>query len=78
MDAYISVKTWDGTIFQALRYCCLGTDVSMRLLIGSEVIFQLADVESDQDICARDWERMRAAQIVQGRNQPKSVTAGTG
>ena len=47
-------------------------ETSMRRLKGSEVIPGLEDGE-EEDVCAKDWERMRAAQIINGENKPKSI-----
>ena len=52
----------------------LGT--SMRRLTGGKIIPQAEDGD-EEDICAQDWERMRAAQIVQGVNKPKSIGGKT-
>ena len=44
----------------------------MRRLKGGKIIPQAEDWD-EEDICARDWERMRAAQIVQGVNKPNNI-----
>ena len=50
-------------------------DTSMRRLAGGNVIPRVGSVEEQQqeDITAKDWERMRAAQIMKGENKPKSI-----
>lgn len=47
--------------------------VSMRRLVGGDVIPDLEEGEEDDDICAKDWETMRIAQIARGENKPKST-----
>ncbi|KAL8702768.1 MAG: hypothetical protein Q9201_004069 [Fulgogasparrea decipioides] len=47
-------------------------ETSMRRLKGGNVITSGEDGE-EEDICAKDWERMRAAQIINGQNKPKSL-----
>ena len=47
--------------------------VSMRRLVGGDVIPDLEEGEEDHDICAKDWETMRIAQIVRGYGKPKSM-----
>lgn len=49
------------------------SDVSMRRLAGGDVIPDPDEGEEEEEICARDWERVRAAQIVKGENKPKST-----
>ena len=47
-------------------------ETSMRRLKGGRVIPKVDNGE-EEDIVARDWERMRAAQIIKGENKPKSI-----
>ncbi|KAL8723832.1 MAG: hypothetical protein Q9181_007156, partial [Wetmoreana brouardii] len=47
-------------------------ETSMRRLKGGNVIPSGADGE-EEDICAKDWKQMRAAQIINGQNKPKSL-----
>ena len=48
-------------------------NVSMRRLVGGGVIPQLDDGEEDEDVCAKDWEKMRVAQIVSGKGISRSI-----
>ena len=50
-------------------------NVSMERL-GGPVIPQSTEEVSDEELCARDWEVMRAKQIMMGKNKPTS-TGGT-
>ena len=47
--------------------------VSMRRLVGGDVIPDLEEGEEDNNISAKDWETMRTGQIVRGENKPKSM-----
>ena len=47
--------------------------VSMQRVGGGDVIPDPEEGEEDEDICAQDWEKMRAAQIMTGENKPKSM-----
>jgi hypothetical protein len=43
------------------------SNVSMRRLAGGDVIPDPDEGEEDEDICARDWEIMRAGADCKGR-----------
>ena len=47
--------------------------VSMRRVAGSDVIPDPEEGEEDEDISAKDWEKIRVAQILSGKNKPKST-----
>ena len=47
--------------------------VSMRRVAGGDVIPDPEEGEDDEDICAKDWEKVRVAQIMTGENKPKSM-----
>ena len=50
--------------------------VSMRRVAGGEVIPELEEGEEEEDVCARDWVRVRGAEILKGENRPKSMGGG--
>ena len=48
-------------------------ETSMRRLVGGKVIPAAKDAEEEEDISAKDWERARAVQLMNGKNKPGSV-----
>lgn len=48
-------------------------DTPMRRLAGGNVIPQVG-IEEEQDITAKDWEKIRAAQIIKGENKPQNIS----
>ncbi|MCJ1250985.1 hypothetical protein MMC30_008215 [Trapelia coarctata] len=46
-------------------------DASVRRLGGGKVIPPLAAGEQDEDLCAREWETKRAAEIISGKKREK-------
>ncbi|KAL8744952.1 MAG: hypothetical protein Q9190_002859 [Brigantiaea leucoxantha] len=48
-------------------------ETSMRRLASRSVTSREENAEETEDICAKDWERMRAAQIINGENKPGSI-----
>lgn len=52
-------------------------ETSMRRLVGGKVIPAVQEAEEEEDISAKDWERARAVQLMNGKNKPGSVGGRT-